>query len=292
MNKKIVSILLVIILTLSVTILAVGCSKQIFNIKISEIENGTVTVNNKTAVEGDVVIVTATPNKGCMLTAGSLKVNNKVIVDGKFTMPEADVTITAAFNTGLVPAEYTPNNLVEMLDAAESFKLIATGSFQGIVGVEYNIVINEDAYYYEGREGDSETSHYIWTDNSIIYEYQNYSFQPEYTKEIVNSVSRNFHDYLEPLRKNQNNIEFFTKNENGIYVIAENMIDKYMDVQSGYSEETVRGVSVEIGADYIIVSQKIDGNGFAKSTRISHFNNAKVKVPDFAINAELTTKRL
>lgn len=77
------------------------------------VENGTVGVEPKTAAAKDVVTVTVTPNTNFKYTDGSLKatytdggtkkeINDFKAVDGKentytFTMPAADVTVSAAF---------------------------------------------------------------------------------------------------------------------------------------------------------------------------------------------------
>lgn len=85
-----------------------------YNVTVADtVENGTVGVEPKTAAAKDVVIVTVTPNTNFKYTDGSLKatytdggtkkeINDFKAVDGKentytFTMPAADVTVSAAF---------------------------------------------------------------------------------------------------------------------------------------------------------------------------------------------------
>jgi hypothetical protein len=85
-----------------------------YNVTVADtVENGTVGVEPKTAAAKDVVTVTVTPNTNFKYTDGSLKatytdggtkkeINDFKAVDGKentytFTMPAADVTVSAAF---------------------------------------------------------------------------------------------------------------------------------------------------------------------------------------------------
>lgn len=85
-----------------------------YNVTVADtVENGTVGVEQKTAAAKDVVTVTVTPNTNFKYTDGSLKatytdggtkkeINDFKAVDGKentytFTMPAADVTVSAAF---------------------------------------------------------------------------------------------------------------------------------------------------------------------------------------------------
>lgn len=85
-----------------------------YNVTVADtVENGTVGVEQKTAAAKDVVTVTVTPNTNFKYTDGSLKatytdggtkkeINDFKAVDGEentytFTMPAADVTVSAAF---------------------------------------------------------------------------------------------------------------------------------------------------------------------------------------------------
>lgn len=66
-----------------------------------DIENGTISVDNNKPYEGDTVTVTATPDSGYVLE--TVKFNDKsanvVGNTATFTMPNADVTVTATFRT-------------------------------------------------------------------------------------------------------------------------------------------------------------------------------------------------
>ena len=69
----------------------------------SNITGGTITPDKATALQGETVTLTVTPATGKELQADSLKVNNGAVtveavgVDYRFTMPDADATITATF---------------------------------------------------------------------------------------------------------------------------------------------------------------------------------------------------
>lgn len=71
------------------------------------VTNGTITVDKTSAKEGDEVTITATPSDGYELVAGSVKAYNAVlgaeltVTNNKFTMPAANVNVTAQFS--LIP---------------------------------------------------------------------------------------------------------------------------------------------------------------------------------------------
>jgi translation initiation factor IF-2 len=68
-------------------------------ITIAEMTNGTVMVEGgkTSAAKGETITLTVAPASGYKLVEGSLKYNDTVITDNKFDMPDANVTITAAF---------------------------------------------------------------------------------------------------------------------------------------------------------------------------------------------------
>ena len=97
--------------------------KTIYTITLSEAENGTVT-GPDTACEGDTVTLTVTPDSGyglSSLTVMDADNNEITVTDNKFTMPEGNVTVTAAFSEiTYVPrvepyvnddGEYIPGNI-------------------------------------------------------------------------------------------------------------------------------------------------------------------------------------
>lgn len=69
--------------------------KSTYTITVAAAANGTVTADKATAQMGDIVTVTATPDKDYELS--KLTVNGTVITDTTFTMPAENVTIAAEF---------------------------------------------------------------------------------------------------------------------------------------------------------------------------------------------------
>jgi len=65
------------------------------DVVVNKDEGGTVTVDKVSALEGETVTLTVTPNKGYKLS--KLTVNGKEVVDGKFTMPNEDAKVEAVF---------------------------------------------------------------------------------------------------------------------------------------------------------------------------------------------------
>ena len=66
-----------------------------------DIENGTISVDKEKSYEGDTVNVTATPDSGCVLETVKFNGESAKVVGNTatFTMPNADVTVTATFRT-------------------------------------------------------------------------------------------------------------------------------------------------------------------------------------------------
>lgn len=141
-----------------------------YNVTVAgTVENGTVGVEPKTAAAKDVVTVTVTPNTNFKYTDGSLKatytdggtkkeINDFKAVDGKentytFTMPAADVTVTAKFTIVKYGIEVTPTDggTITFTDNETRF---AAGT-----EVTASIMPNGTLYeltkvmYYEGNNG-------------------------------------------------------------------------------------------------------------------------------------------
>ena len=77
-----------------------------FTITVNCPKGGTITTSRTKANQGDVITVTATPDSGYQLVAGSLKFTlgvaggeSTVITNGTFTMPSCDVTISCKWET-------------------------------------------------------------------------------------------------------------------------------------------------------------------------------------------------
>lgn len=72
---------------------------DMYTITIASMENGSVTADNVSAVEGATVTLTATPDEGYEFGEWSVTAGAEVVevVDNKFTMPAANVTVSATF---------------------------------------------------------------------------------------------------------------------------------------------------------------------------------------------------
>ena len=66
-----------------------------YDVTVSQTENGSVTADKTSAAAGEVITLTVTPDAGYKLTA--IYVNGEALEGTSFTMPEGNVTITAAF---------------------------------------------------------------------------------------------------------------------------------------------------------------------------------------------------
>ena len=115
-----------------------------YAVKIAEgIENGTVVAVPSTAKAGDEVTIKATPAEGYELASVSVtgvNTNQAVeVVDGKFTMPEDDVTVNAVFQEK--PKIYGDVNGDGVVDGADIQEVINT-----ILSGEYveNADVNKD----------------------------------------------------------------------------------------------------------------------------------------------------
>ena len=74
-----------------------------YNITVGTLVNGAVTANKASAAAGEIVTLTITPTAGYRLKVGTLKRNGTAIAGSSFTMPAANVLITAEFE--LIPPE-------------------------------------------------------------------------------------------------------------------------------------------------------------------------------------------
>ena len=88
--------------------------ERVYDIKVNSTKNGSVTASRKTACKGDSITLTAVPDKGYALDTIQVvdRKNNQIKLtekDGKytFTMPESDVTVSAAFKAA-APASENP----------------------------------------------------------------------------------------------------------------------------------------------------------------------------------------
>lgn len=111
----------------------------------SNIENGKISVDNSNPYEGDTVTVTATPASDYVLETVKFNGESANVVGNKatFTMPNADVTVTATFRTA---NKYT----VTIASDITNGTVTANGSLNAITvteGTSVTLVANPDSSY-------------------------------------------------------------------------------------------------------------------------------------------------
>ena len=118
-----------------------------YAITVATVPNGSLSVNKSQASEGDVIQITATPNTGHRLKAGSLSVykteDKSVVVPvsaTQFTMPAYAVTVTAEFEK-----DDTPPTAVE--DAEFAHIVVAPNPFDALLRISNGDVRGKYALY-------------------------------------------------------------------------------------------------------------------------------------------------
>lgn len=138
MKRKIALAVLAVILVFCL-VLAAACEpkdKTEYTITIGKTANGTVKASAEKAKEGTTVTLTVTPDAGYVLKEGSLKYNDTAISGTSFTMPAANVTVTAEFvqdMTGVV--QETVDKTVASISAS-TLGSTATAYFTTVFGTE------------------------------------------------------------------------------------------------------------------------------------------------------------
>ena len=115
-----------------------------YAVKIAEgIENGTVVAVPSTAKAGDEVTIKATPAEGYELASVSVtgvKTDKAVeVTDGKFTMPEDDVTVNAEFS---LKGDVNGDGLVDGTDIQEVINVMLQSEYNGKADVNKDQVVD------------------------------------------------------------------------------------------------------------------------------------------------------
>ena len=119
-----------------------------YAVKIAEgIENGTVVAVPSTAKAGDEVTIKATPAEGYELasvTVTGVNTNQAVeVVDGKFTMPEDDVTVNAVFQEKpKIYGDVNGDGVVDGADIQEVINTILSGEYVASADVNEDQVVD------------------------------------------------------------------------------------------------------------------------------------------------------
>jgi len=114
-----------------------------YHVNVIKSENGTVSVNKTSAREGETVAVTISANQGYeldKLIVTDKEGRNITVTGGSFTMPESDVTVTAAFKKSKVNVTgVTVNKSKVTLTVGRKFNIIAdvTPSNATVKGVTF-----------------------------------------------------------------------------------------------------------------------------------------------------------
>lgn len=127
-----------------------------YNVTVQTVQNGSVTANPTTAAEGAVVTLTATPDSGYEFE--SWNVTNAstsasiTVTDNKFTMPAADVNVSATFKE--VSSEGTKTLVVDFEKATDQY---ADWVFTNITTQQTDVNVAAHGGSYFGTTGGKQT---------------------------------------------------------------------------------------------------------------------------------------
>ena len=99
-----------------------------YSVVVDDIQNGTLSVDKTSAIEGEIVTITATPTEGYIFLADKLTLNGQVITGNMFLMPESDVVISGLF----VKAEQFTSSALEVSIGDTTARWYATYDTSGI----------------------------------------------------------------------------------------------------------------------------------------------------------------
>ena len=171
---------LVCILAIGLTLALVGCPEsgpkktvKQYDITIDPaIEHGTVQASDLKAIKDAVITVTVTPDSQYKLKAGSLKYNG-IAIDASltFSMPEENVTITAAF---IADSEPDPDENDIVIGTFANGAITASPA-KAIEGTEITLTVTPDNGYvlkpgslkYNGTAVDESTKKFIMPDGEV-----------------------------------------------------------------------------------------------------------------------------
>lgn len=151
------------------------------------VTNGTITVDNTSAKEGDEVTITATPSDGYELVAGSVKAYNAVsgaeltvTNNKKFTMPAANVNVTAAFSliptlSAISPEPYA-SNLTNNNGAGFSIPVTANQAWVAAIKADDPNAAEITLMTAEGEGGEN---------NNLVFKFNSQNTSPLAAKSTV-----------------------------------------------------------------------------------------------------------
>lgn len=151
-----------------------------------DVTNGTVSVDKTSAKEGDEVTITATPSDGYELVVGSVKAYNAVsgaeltVTNNKFTMPAANVNVTAAFS--LIPTlsatspEPYASNLTNNSGKGFSIPVIANQAWVAAIKTDDPNAADITLMTSEGEGGEN---------NNLVFSFNSQNTSPLVAKSTV-----------------------------------------------------------------------------------------------------------
>ena len=135
--------------TVRATFKAIDNGGQVYNVTVNPADNGTVSATHTQAQAGTLITVTTTPADGYELDTLTVKdgSNNAVTVtDGKFTMPQSDVTVTATFKVSGNGGEVDPTLYFVDVRNAENGSVSANPNWAA-EGTTITLTANPDTGY-------------------------------------------------------------------------------------------------------------------------------------------------
>lgn len=311
MAKKIalITVLVIIASICAVTLVACGGGEE-YTVAVAEIANGSVTVNKAKAKAGDEIIVTATPKTGYTLKSGSLKANDKAILDGKFLMPKENVTITAEFEKtkGDVRKELNGHNIdnfwgyLKKGDKNFSFRYTFDMSegervAQSVTEILFTPTALMETYTNTqvGVEDAEIYNHYEWLDDDYMYDA---STEDGKATRKIRKYADKYGFKMEELGIQDGCAEYFETDGNK-WKIKDDEILNYMELQGFRIEEEgvyqlFKNLRVEFTDKSVVMTAEaemiIDGiKNWQKITyEVCDYDTTSVTVPENVLNADVT----
>lgn len=311
MAKKIalITVLVIIASICAVTLVACGGGEE-YTVAVAEIANGSVTVNKAKAKAGDEITVTVTPKTGYTLKSGSLKANDKAILDSKFLMPKENVTITAEFEKtkGDVRKELNGHNIdnfwgyLKKGDKNFSFRYTFDMSegervAQSVTEILFTPTALMETYTNTqvGVEDAEIYNHYEWLDDDYMYDA---STEDGKATRKIRKYADKYGFKMEELGIQDGCAEYFETDGNK-WKIKDDAILNYMELQGFRIEdegiyELFKNLRVEFADKSTTMTAEVEMiiDGIKNWQKITYevydYDTTSVTVPENVLNADVT----
>lgn len=310
MAKKIalITVLVIIASICAVTLVACGggsTDAKEYAVTVAETANGSVTVSKAKAKAGDEIIVTDTPNENYVLKDGSLKANDKAILDGKFIMPKENVMITAEFVLRKEPDVHNIDNFWGYLKKGDknfSFRYtIDMSEGERVVKSVTEILFTPTALMktYTNTEVGVEDAeiynYYEWFDDDYMYEA---SIEDGKATRKIRKYADKYGFQMEEIGIQDGCAEYFETDGNK-WKIKDDEILNYMELQGFKIEDEViydlfKNLRVEFADKSTTMTAEIEMiiDGIKHWQRITYeiydYDTTSVTVPENVLNAKVT----